>query len=184
MRPSRWSNLASSEFFIRVVFVMDVESNEKTNKGPIAPGTTSPICDEIAVVLRRILDRVMPESAGRREASGLVRYGVTFLGTFLWFSLAFLFVKMSPKPNDPNPPAETVFEPSQIAGVAFIETFLQGNPILAFALCLIVGGVFTCLIAATFKHGRPLTFFFCGLFYPSLAINIVKYAFLFEWGAD
>ena len=157
---------------------MSSEENDKIAKGP--PGQGTPIRDEIAVMLRRIMDRVLPNPEGDQCAPKLVRYGVTFLGTTFWVFVVLLwFMQMiGNQPATTGPTSSGPFEPAQLLGTANLVGFLIDSPYAAIVLCLIICLMFTCLIATTFRHGRPLTFFFCGLIYPSLAVSIVKYAFL------
>ena len=157
---------------------MSSEENDKIAKGP--PGEGTPIRDEIAVMLRRIMDRVLPNPEGDQCAPKLVTYGVTFLGTIFWVFIAFwLFTHMiSSQPATTNPTSSGTFEPAKLLSLANLQGFFTDSPYTAIVLCLIICLMFTCLIATTFRHGRPLTFFFCGLIYPSLAVSIVKYAFL------
>ncbi len=127
------------------------------------------------------MDRVLPEPPeGDQYAPMLVRYGVTLLGTLFWVFVAFwLSMAMidNQAPTTGSTPSDP-FEPSQLLGTANLVGLLMDSLLTGVVLCLIICLMFTSLIATTFRHGRPLTFFFCGLIYPSLAVSIVKYAFL------
>ena len=156
---------------------MSSEENDKTTP-QVSSGQGTPIRDEIAVMLRRIIDRVLPElRGGGKCAPALVRYGTTFLGTLFWFSVfGFLMLWFAKAPDKSTSDA---FAASRIFGAADIADFIIGSPWHTLYLCILVCLIFTWLIGTTFRHGRPLTFFFCGLIYLSLAVSIVKYAFLY-----
>lgn len=51
-----------------------------------------------------------------------------------------------------------------------------------FLLLLAVGGLFVVLIGTSLQRGTPLTFFLWGLSVPTLALSILKFAFLFGLG--
>lgn len=58
-----------------------------------------------------------------------------------------------------------------------VEWFL-----LLLLLLLAVGGLFVVLIGKSVRRGTPLTFFLWGLSVPTLALSILKFAFLFGLG--
>lgn len=153
---------------------MNSENEDKLGEGSVSSG--SPIRDEVAVLFRRMADRFFPYATEVRCASNFVRYGVTLLGTLFWFLIAFLIIAILSLSGSTSSEPNT---PSQIFATADIQGMIIQNLVLFIAICVFVGVMFTCLIGLTFRHGRPLTFFFYALFYLSLAVSIVKYAFLF-----
>lgn len=115
---------------------------------------------ELAKLISRFTDRIFPEpdDGPRREASFWTRYGVTALGASVWtVLLAVVTVAYT---------AGAVLE--------WVGWFLL--------LLLAIGGLFMVLIGTSVRRGTPLTFFLWGLSVPTLALSILKFAFLFGLG--
>ena len=158
-----------------------MNSGDGDQTGEISVGEGTPIRDEIAQILRRVMDRVLPESRKKAKLTPRpIRYFVTFLGALLWYIIAFLFMQMVDKqPIGPFSTPSEVFGPSLVADTARLVGFLTEFLYPVVAGCLVIGVIFAALVAETFKHGKPLFYFFCGLIYPTLAVSVVSSAFLF-----
>ena len=114
----------------------------------------------LAKLINRFTDRILPEpdDGPRQKASFWIKYGVTAIGACVWVvMLAVVTV------------AYTRGEVLQ-----WVEWFLL--------LLLTVGVLFVVLIGTSLQRGTPLTFFLWGLSVPTLALSILKFAFLFGLG--
>ena len=118
---------------------------------------------ELAKLISRFTDRIFPEpdDGPRREASRWTRYGVTALGASMWTALLAVVII------------------AYTAGAVWVqvEWFL-----LLLLLLLAIGGLFVVLIGKSVRRGTPLSFFLWGLSVPTLALSILKFAFLFGLG--
>lgn len=115
---------------------------------------------ELAKLISRFTDRMFPDprDGPRQEASFWTRYGVTALGASVWTVLL------------------AVVTVAYTAGAVlkWVEWFLL--------LLLAIGGLFVVLIGTSARRGTPLTFFLWGSSVPTLALSILKFAFLFGLG--
>lgn len=115
---------------------------------------------ELAKLISRFTDRIFPEpdDGPRQKASLWTKYGVTAIGASVWtVMLAVVTVAYT-----------------RGAVLEWMEWFLL--------LLLAVGGLFVVLIGTSLQRGTPLTFFLWGLSVPTLALSILKFAFLFGLG--
>ncbi len=115
---------------------------------------------ELAKLISRFTDRIFPEPDGepRQKASFWTKYGVTAIGASVWtVMLAVVTVAYTGG-----------------AVLLWMEWFLL--------LLLAVGGLFVVLIGTSLQRGTPLTFFLWGLSVPTLALSVLKFAFLFGLG--
>ena len=116
---------------------------------------------ELARLINRLTDRLFPQpnDEPRQEASRLIRYGATALGASIWTSFLALVIFL-------------------YTARAFwaVETDWA---LLLFLLLLAICTLFVLLIGQSVRRGTPLSFFFWGLSIPTLALSILKFAFVF-----
>lgn len=115
---------------------------------------------EFAKLISRFTDRIFPEpdDGTRPKASFWTKYGVTAIGAFVWTVML------------------------AVVTVAYTSGEVLRWGEWFFLLLLAVGGLFVVLIGTSLQRGTPLTFFLWGLSVPTLALSILKFAFLFGLG--
>lgn len=101
-------------------------------------------------------EAVRPITKGNEPAHWIVRYAMTFGGTFVWAVAGAIVLSLSG--NAPH---------------------LDFDGVVIFALG--TAAVFSVLIAMSIKRGTPLSFFLLGLFIPTVTLSILKFAFLFGY---
>ena len=122
--------------------------------------------EAFAKVLDRITDRILPENANQL-ASWQTKYIATGAGLFAWCAYGFRHGVENVKKT----PIQT-----EISSKTFSELPVYWTDLLWVPLALIAISMWVC-IAKSFTRGQPLTFFFWGLILPTIALNILRFAF-------
>lgn len=137
----------------------------------------------LAKAILRIIDRIIPPLSVRKISRSL-RYGATFLGTFIWSYFCLLFYKRSFESAQKGAStSESEQKEASTNGVDYFPVDLNPNETyLQIIILIILPMLFTTLIARSIKRGTILNFFILGLSIPTLAWAILRLAFFFELG--
>lgn len=135
---------------------------------------------ELAKLLARLTDRILPDTSAREKpAHWSVRYGITFIGAIIWsltaLLVAFLFVVVPGLRRLRPDQSQTFQDPFQYS-IDYTVDWQFWIILVAFFSSVL----FTILIAISVKRGTALSFFLWGLSVPTLAMTILKFAFLFD----
>ncbi len=144
--------------------------------------TTVGTSEAFARILNRITDRLLPDTS-KENASRLIRYFPTALGTFTWALFGILvgipaeadrqrFGAIAGKLQDES---NSLSISPDLASVLSSTSFEWTDRIIDFPIPIALVLVF--LIGRSFKRGQPLTFFFWGLIFPMLTLRILWFSF-------
>ncbi len=119
-----------------------------------------------AEFFNKITDRFVPATSEDDNASSWIRYGVTPLGLFVWCAYAYLYVINDEIARVTENQNDMLFKelPPDWAGSTSVVLWS-----MAIMLWFLIG--------KSFKRGQALTFFFYGLIFPTLALQILRFAF-------
>ena len=122
----------------------------------------SDIGGELAKAVARLVERWVPELSSKyetpnRKDSG----GAAFIGTAIWGTGAFVYMTR----------IDNTISDDMAFASPFVFMFWFVNVLVL--VCIISTG----LIMKSFDRGRPLTFFFRGLIFPTLALTVLRFAF-------
>ena len=118
-------------------------------------------------LVNEIIDRLLtsPKRYSSKGERATVFVNV-FLGTFVWANYAVAYALSG---GDATYASNGIFvEPGFGLTVFILYAF-------AFSLC----PIFSWVIASSFERGRPLTFFFYGVLFPSIVHRILRFGFPF-----
>jgi len=130
-----------------------------------------------AKILDRIADRLLPGDANQR-ASTSAKVFATGAGVVAWiaYGLAKSTGSSSPQSNGSGGATDQQQSTGSSVEATFDPLPASWDIYLLAALAILAISIWIC-IATSFTRGRPLTFFFWGLIFPTIALNILRYAF-------
>lgn len=130
----------------------------------------SPTSAAFGKILDKISDRMFPdENDPKNKISKRSKTLATFAGSYIWciYGSQWIIAKTN---------VSTVKRGSSTGVLEDLNLFDRLDYFSIF-LIMLLGSLFIPLICGSFDRGRPLTFFFWGLIFPTMALRILDLAF-------